>query len=266
MAKPRTHYLCRTCGGVHAQWMGKCPDCGAWDALEKFIEPKAVKETAHSGMAESWVKTASIEGGESTESLGTSTAVATPLPDIETTDVSRISTGIAEFDRVLGGGLVPGSVVLLGGDPGIGKSTLMLQAAGKLAQADQRVLYVTSEESAYQTRLRAERLFQNLGVKIDRAKPHAADGVGQFEELFVLADTSLARIVEQARKTRPRIMVIDSIQMIYKSDLPASPLHGTGLSREGLRHGDRAGGARHEGRAVGRSEAPGTPCRRGAVV
>ena len=199
--------------------MGKCPDCGTWDALEKFIEPKPIKEIAHAGVATSWTTEA------------TAVAVATPLPEIETTDIARIPTRIAELDRVLGGGLVPGSIVLLGGDPGIGKSTLMLQAAGHLAQQDQRVLYVTSEESAFQTRMRAERLFGDLGIGLRRTKPQAADGIEQFDQLFVLADTNLARIVEQARHVQPVAMVIDSIQMVYKSDLEASPGSVTQLRR-----------------------------------
>ena len=219
MAKARTHFICRSCGGVQSQWMGKCPDCGTWDALEKFIEPKPIKEIAHAGVATSWTAEA------------TAVAVATPLPEIETTDIARIPTRIAELDRVLGGGLVPGSIVLLGGDPGIGKSTLMLQAAGHLAQHDQRVLYVTSEESAYQTRMRAERLFGDLGIGLRRAKPQAADGIEQFDQLFVLADTNLARIVEQSRHVQPVVMVIDSIQMVYKSDLEASPGSVTQLRR-----------------------------------
>src|SRR5262245_9391995 len=169
MAKAKTHFICRSCGGVQTQWMGKCPDCGTWDALEKFIEPKPLKESAHAGLAESW--SAAEAGGTIAVAART---LATPLPEIETADVARLATGIAELDRVLGGGLVPGSVVLLGGDPGIGKSTLMLQAAGKLAQREQRVLYVTSEESAFQTRLRAERLFTDDGIAIKRARPRAA--------------------------------------------------------------------------------------------
>jgi DNA repair protein RadA/Sms len=117
----------------------------------------------------------------------------------------RLSMGIGELDRVLGGGLVPGSAVLVGGDPGIGKSTLMLQAAGKLG-ANSPVLYVSSEESAEQVRMRAARL-----------------GVGDVPNLFVLSDTNLARIVEQTRRLLPRALVIDSVQMIYKADLDASP-------------------------------------------
>ncbi|HRQ74940.1 MAG TPA: DNA repair protein RadA [Phycisphaerales bacterium] len=212
MAKARTHFICRSCGNVQTQWMGKCPDCGTWDALEKFIEPKPVS-APHAGVAEGW----NAEAGETTAVAVSGTVAARPLPEIECADFARLPTMIGEFDRVLGGGLVPGSVVLLGGDPGIGKSTLLLQAAAKLTGGDQRVLYVSSEESAYQTKLRAERLLSGAS--------------GDLANLFVLADTNLARIVEQARKVQPHVMVIDSIQMVYKGDLEAAPGSVTQLRR-----------------------------------
>lgn len=218
MAKSRTSYVCRSCGAVQSRWMGKCPACGAWDALEEFRVSKAAAADTHKGLAaEAWAA-ASPDGAQPAETL-IEPPTARPISDAAGERVpGRIATGIGEFDRVLGGGLVPGSAVLLGGDPGIGKSTLVLQSLGlmsspgrslkeNLSQRDPiRTLYVTSEESAEQVRLRAARL-----------------GVTESEHLFVLADTNLARIVEQARRVRPAVMAIDSIQMIYKGDLDASP-------------------------------------------
>jgi DNA repair protein RadA/Sms len=213
MARARVHYLCRVCGSVQSRWMGKCPDCGAWDALEQYTEPaEAAAAGSHGRLAETWLSEAGADGR-------TSTVMATPLPQIETTDVQRLPTGLEELDRVLGGGFVPGSVVLLGGDPGIGKSTLLLQAAADLARRGHAVLYVSSEESAYQTRLRAERLFEPADAGEGGPEPSLAG----LHHLYVLADTNLARIVEQARKIRPEVMVLDSIQMVYKADLEASP-------------------------------------------
>jgi DNA repair protein RadA/Sms len=205
--------------------MGKCPDCGTWDALEQFVEPKATVSAAHAGLAESWA--AESTGLDGAEPSVVTAATATPLPEIETTDVARMPTGMGEFDRVLGGGLVPGSVVLLGGDPGIGKSTLMLQAAAQLARSDRAVLYVSSEESAYQTRLRAERLFDGNDATTDEPR----DSLDEFDRLFILADTNLARIVEQARRVRPALLVIDSIQMVYTPSVEASPGSVTQLRR-----------------------------------
>ena len=219
MAKTHVTFMCNSCGAVQARWMGKCPDCGGWDTLEEHRETAGASATSDR------------QRGEAV----TTATKAVPIRSVDTQadGVERLATGIGELDRVLGGtvnghdgaagytgetsgdegksvgggcGMVPGSVVLIGGDPGIGKSTLMLQAANQLALNNQRVLYVSSEESIQQLRMRAERL------KADDA-----------EDLFVLADTNLARIVEQARKTEPDVVVIDSVQMIYKGDLPAAP-------------------------------------------
>ena len=218
MAKVQTQFVCNFCGSSHARWMGKCPDCGKWDSLEEFrTGTRGADKDDHRGAAGVAVAAAApkaqpIKATEPQES-----------PWVQAAG-SRMPTGIIEFDRVLGGdtpingtarklgtgelGLVRGSAVLVGGDPGIGKSTLLLQAAHMWAQRGERVLYVTSEESADQLRLRAQRL--------DSAK-------GEHGELFVLADTNLARIVEQTRQIQPRIVIIDSIQMIYKGDMPAAP-------------------------------------------
>jgi DNA repair protein RadA/Sms len=200
LAKQRIQFLCNHCGGVQAKWMGKCPDCGTWDSLEEYKTPtpdgRAVVRQPHTGDL--------TTGGE-----------AVVVSDIDEQDIPRIPTGNGEFDRILGGGIVPGSVVLVGGEPGIGKSTLMLQVANALAARDEKkgknpkpeapILYVTSEESARQTKLRASRL-----------------GVAS-STLLVLAETNLERIVNQINKIQPAVVVIDSIQMIYKPDLPAAP-------------------------------------------
>ncbi|MDF1869357.1 MAG: DNA repair protein RadA, partial [Phycisphaerales bacterium] len=225
MSKTRTIYICTSCGSTHSSWMGKCSDCGTWDSLEESQFDKSASTDPHRGAAASagWV-----------ESKGTSdNPGATPITEILSSSgpMRRLPTGITELDRVLGGteaddcrGLVPGSVVLVGGEPGIGKSTLLLQAAGAWAspinmdaqQADwtSKVLYVSSEESEQQIQLRSQRL-----------------GVADADGLFVLADTNLARILEQARKIKPDVCVIDSIQMIYKADLEASPGSVTQLRR-----------------------------------
>jgi len=240
MAKARVSYLCRSCGGVQQQWMGKCPDCGTWDALERYVEPKVAAASGgeHAPMAAAW---AAESDNSAIEAAGHGPR-AVPLPEVEIESVPRIATGIGEFDRVLGGGIVPGSVILVGGDPGIGKSTLLLQAAAQLATAGHRILYVSSEESAHQTRLRGERLFAEksaprhasphpsplvsaatLRPEREGAKPAAPVLLDSLNELHILADTNLARIIEQARLVRPAVMVIDSIQMIFRSDVEAAP-------------------------------------------
>ena len=231
MAKVRRVYVCRSCGAVQSRWMGKCPDCGTWDSLdEEAIDPNAGKDPQKSLVA-AW----SAMGEE--DGPGAAPA-AVRLAEVEATETSakRLTSGVGEFDRVLGGGIVPGSAVLLGGEPGIGKSTLLLQAAFAWARQGTRVLYVSSEESAQQIKLRAERLDGARDESQAFKGPAQAGGASEganaaADELFLLADTNLARIVEQARKVMPRIVVIDSVQMLYKSDLPASPGSVTQLRR-----------------------------------
>ncbi len=213
--KARQHFLCNQCGADHPKWFGKCPDCGAWDSLEAFTPPTADPRKPD------------LPNADPSEAR----AQARTLDDIESHDVPKHATGIAEFDRVLGGGVVPGAAILVGGEPGIGKSTLLLQMAGVLAgdgpaaslearshadivppispktskRESQKTLYITSEESASQTKLRAKRL-----------------GLGS-SHLLVLAETNLERIVHQINTSNARVVVIDSIQMIYKPTLPAAP-------------------------------------------
>jgi DNA repair protein RadA/Sms len=193
MAKTKTQFLCNSCGSVHPKWMGKCPDCGTWDALEEYKAPTPDARTA------SRLRLSPTQTGDLTRG-----GQALTLAEIDESDAPRRPTGIGEFDRILGGGVVPGSAVLVGGEPGIGKSTLLLQVANAVAVGT-KVLYVTSEESARQTKLRASR----LGV--------------ETHNLLVLAETNVERIVNAIHKVSPGVVVIDSIQMIYKPDVPAAP-------------------------------------------
>ncbi|WP_322999530.1 DNA repair protein RadA [Castellaniella sp.] len=184
MAKARTLFLCTDCGGTTAKWEGRCPHCGAWNTLQESREPAASATHRFAPLAAS--------------------APVRRLADIEAREQARNPTGIEEFDRVLGGGLVAGAVVLIGGDPGIGKSTLLLQALASLSERGS-VLYVTGEESAEQVALRAQR----LGVSGD-----AVD---------LLAEIRLEQITGALIERRPGVAVIDSIQTLYSGDLTAAP-------------------------------------------
>ncbi len=247
MTKAKDVFICRACGSAQTRWVGKCPDCGAWGSLEQERIERSAGRDPQRGLMEGWrprsravrsVESGGAEAaGEEVESmpahLSGESLAAMPI-SVATGSLaprSRLRSGIEELDRVLGGGIVPGSVVLIGGDPGIGKSTMMLQMAGALAgvaevggggegggsegaTTEPRVLYVSSEESAEQVRMRAARL-----------------GVAEEDALYVFCDTNLARIVEQTRRTSPRVLIIDSVQMVYKADLDASPGSITQLRR-----------------------------------
>ena len=181
----KTIYTCRECGGANPKWLGKCPHCGAWNTLEEGLaEPSAARANRF-------------------QALARSQPVAT-LADIEAAEVERDPTGQDELDRVLGGGIVAGGVVLIGGDPGIGKSTLLLQAAETLSSRV-KVLYVTGEESAAQVALRARR----LGL--------AGQGVR------VLAEIQLERILATLGTEQPALCIIDSIQTLYSEQLTSAP-------------------------------------------
>ncbi len=212
MAKTRTSFLCRDCGGVHPKWIGRCPDCGAWDTLEAFHEPT---ESASIGTVAGVALKSAVADRPGVDQ--TTTAGAVPLTEVVQLEVPRVPSGLGELDRVLGGGFVPGSAVLLGGEPGIGKSTMLLQAAASVVLGGGRVLYASSEESPQQIRLRADRL---LGENLDRAA-----------HLYLHADTNLVRIVEEIRRVEPTVVVLDSIQMVHRSDLDAPPGSTTQLRR-----------------------------------
>ncbi len=186
MAKAKTAYTCSECGGQTLKWQGQCPHCSAWNTLIETVTESAGKPGAH--------RFASIGG----------TGNVVSLAEVEARDFPRLPTLIGEFDRVLGGGLVEGGVVLIGGDPGIGKSTLLLQAAARLSE-QVPVLYVTGEESAQQVALRARRLGVNAG------------------KVQLLPEIELEKIQATITERKPRIAVIDSIQTLYSAALTSAP-------------------------------------------
>lgn len=194
MAKAKTTYFCSECGQETSGWMGKCPGCGAWNTIVEEKTVSAAPKNASAGRG--WV--AGI-GNDSTPS-----DQIVSLNKIQTDSEQRYTTGISELDRVLGGGFVRGSLVLVGGDPGIGKSTLLMQVCGK-GSFDGDVLYISGEESPQQVKLRADR----LGIESGRIK--------------LFAQTSFLLVAEAIIKTTPRIAVIDSIQTMYADDLTAAP-------------------------------------------
>jgi DNA repair protein RadA/Sms len=175
-------YVCQSCGYQAPKWLGRCPDCGQWNSLvEERTGPSVRQAQPNADGAPQAIDAISLD----------------PQP--------RLNTGILEFDRILGGGLVPGSLVLIGGDPGIGKSTLVLQVAVRLCQAGLKSLYVSGEESPQQIKLRAERLRIRAG------------------ELFVLSSTSLEELFDRMETLKPRLLIIDSIQTIYTNTMASAP-------------------------------------------
>ncbi|MDD5557467.1 MAG: DNA repair protein RadA [bacterium] len=181
-AKAKSVFVCAACGHESAKWAGRCPGCGGWNTLEETAPPRRGRAPA---------------GGprEPARSLGGAPAAA----------CARARTGIGEFDGLLGGGIVPGSLILLGGEPGIGKSTLMLQVAARLAAAGGRVLYVSAEESVEQTRLRAARI--------------GADAT----TLYLLCETDLDAVLDEAGRLEASVLVVDSIQTVYSPEVPSGP-------------------------------------------
>ena len=183
--KTKTIFCCQTCGYQSPKWIGKCPDCGSWNSF--------TEELFETGVSKSKEKSIFKEG-------------SILLKDIKQEQDPRIKTDISEFDLVLGGGIVKGSVVLIGGDPGIGKSTLSLQVSNQVSKSGHTVLYVSGEESVKQTKLRADRL-----------------GVANPEKLYLINQIEIAAILEAVKKINPDVVIIDSIQVVYHSDLSSSP-------------------------------------------
>ena len=182
MAKSKTVFVCQSCGAQSPKWMGKCTSCGAWNSFQEEV-------------IQSSVSTASSP-------ITTSGHKPTILSEIKTEKLNRIATGIHELDQVVGGGIVPGSVILLGGEPGIGKSTLLLQVAVSL---DKKVLYVSGEESPQQIYLRAQRL--NV----------------PSNTCYIYSETNVAAIIQEIKTFQPELVIIDSVQTLKHPDIDASP-------------------------------------------
>lgn len=178
-------FVCQECGAEYVKWLGKCPSCGKWNTLTEEIVEEVETKSRHV--------------------LTTAYEVPRRIAEVDLTELPRFSTGSGELDRVLGGGLIPGSIILIAGDPGVGKSSLTLAVCAYIARNNRRVLYVTGEESSRQIRMRAERLN------------------ALADELFICAENNLERINQHVEKVQPELLIVDSIQTIYKSDIESAP-------------------------------------------
>jgi DNA repair protein RadA/Sms len=185
MKAPKVLFICQNCGAQSQKWLGRCADCGAWNS---FVEERAAPV---------------VEARSAAQALGGKGAQH--YDEVDTVVAERLGTGISEFDRVLGGGIVPGSLVLLGGEPGIGKSTLLLQAAAHFASRVGPVLYCSGEESEHQIKTRGERL-----------------GVGG-QNLFLLAETCIERLIEDVERLKPSLLIVDSIQTVFSLKVQSAP-------------------------------------------
>ncbi len=203
MAKVRTIYSCRECGAESSQWFGKCPSCGEYGSLQEEIK----ESQSSSAPSRAWHGRSPSRSNKA--SVTAQPRIALKFSQIDTQQQMRFSSGYGELDRVLGGGLVPGSLVLIGGDPGIGKSTLLLQVANQLCRELPRILYVSAEESGQQIKLRADRLRQ--------------DDPAAEENLYILTETGLETILAELETLHPQVAVIDSIQTLYYSALGSAP-------------------------------------------
>ena len=184
--RAKTSFSCQACGHQAPRWVGRCPDCGGWNTMKEERLPATGK-------------------GRPPTLKNSASSQATPIGAIEVVGEHRRCTGIGEFDRVLGGGVIPGSVVLIGGDPGIGKTTLLLQALPKLGTAGEQVLYVSGEESPRQIKMRGQR----LGI--------------ESPNLLILAETSLEQMLKSIQEVEPAAVVVDSIQTVYTEQLTSAP-------------------------------------------
>ena len=227
MVKSRTIYICSACGAESPQWFGKCPNCGVYGTLEEQV----INPSLSGGI---------LRGGWQSNTRSQNTPTTPPKPrisvlfsEITQEEQLRFPSGYEELDRVLGGGMVPGSLVLIGGDPGIGKSTLLLQTANQLSQRLPRILYVSAEESGQQVKLRASRLgvketitttdFKSNSQELKNTKSENSETNNTHTNLYILPETDLEEILRELESLKPQVAVIDSIQTLYFSALTSAP-------------------------------------------
>ncbi|AHJ27338.1 DNA repair protein RadA [Nodularia spumigena CS-584] len=238
MAKPKTSFICNACGTESSQWFGKCPACGTYNSLEEQISIQSSVDVPSRGGISNWQAT---QGNGKPTTKPAKARASLTFDQITDRQIARWESGYDELDRVLGGGIVPGSMVLIGGDPGIGKSTLLLQVSNALAQR-YRILYVTGEESGQQVKLRASRLgvSKHTDLSSEENEDHAENGKlepavelktlsseeieeGKNADLYVLPETDLEEILREIDSLRPNLAVIDSIQTVFFPALTSAP-------------------------------------------
>ncbi|MFB2767953.1 DNA repair protein RadA [Pelatocladus sp. BLCC-F211] len=238
MPKPKTYYVCNQCGAESPQWFGKCPSCGTYNSLEEEISIQSSTDIPSRGVS-SWH---SQQGNTKSANKPAKPRASLRFDQISDRQVTRWPSGYGELDRVLGGGVVPGSMVLIGGDPGIGKSTLLLQVSNELAQR-YRILYVSGEESGQQVKLRASRLGVTKPLNVvsngngnDNGNTNNSEVIeetpitseirqieGTIADLYVLPETDLEEILKEVESLKPNLTVIDSIQTVFFPALTSAP-------------------------------------------
>ncbi|WP_017652059.1 DNA repair protein RadA [Fortiea contorta] len=227
MAKSKTFYICNECGAESPQWFGKCPACGTYNSLEEQFSIQSAVDIPSRGGVSGWQSAPT--NGKSHHKPAKARASLT-FEQITERQVTRWESGYGELDRVLGGGVVPGSMVLIGGDPGIGKSTLLLQVSNQLAQR-YRILYISGEESGQQIKLRASRLgvsdpvgaVEQVEQLVAAETPQEIDPDSVGADLYVLPETDLEEILREIDSLRPNVAVIDSIQTVFFPGLTSAP-------------------------------------------
>jgi DNA repair protein RadA/Sms len=215
-----SHYICQACGARSRQFFGRCAGCGSWNSLVEQVERGGDARRRRAGSAAPATPAAAAAADPFAAVTAGSPRRSAPIREVGEQPLRRVATGYGELDRVLGGGLVPGSLVLLGGDPGIGKSTLLLQSARAMAERA-TVLYVSAEESAQQVKLRWRRLDPHEPGAVGATAGLAADSDG--DDIQLLAETDLDLVIEELEALRPAVAIIDSIQALHDGELGSAP-------------------------------------------